>query len=118
MIDLLEYQYGINPDHKYHFHGVDGNCFKLDSIVYEAIEDGGDGYRSCLGSIETTDKYKLIFYRNTLTHVRLRKCEEDTGFTGFEFVDSTDHVWLKVGTDYSADYYPCFVFEYTPKIRE
>lgn len=34
-----------------------------------------------------------------------------------EVIDRSGQVWLRLGTDYSDDYYPCFVFEYNP-VRE
>jgi len=40
----------------------------------------------------------------------------DEFFEGYEFRDIEDgHMWLKIGTDYADEYYPCFVFRYTPK---
>lgn len=99
----------------YAFYGVDHNQFKLNDIVYEAVEDESDGYRSYLESVEVRDS-KGIFFGEPLDKVVL--VEVDKGdFSGFELRSTTDenHVWLRFGTDNYDDYYPCFVFRYEPK---
>jgi hypothetical protein len=97
----------------YKFYGVDNNSFKLGKQVFEAIEDPEDGYRSCLGSIEVKDPKGLIFFKTAVDTVKVVDAAE---YSGFKLVSVKDgHVWLEVGTDYSDNYYPCFVFTYTPR---
>jgi hypothetical protein len=100
---------------KYKFYGVDNNQFKLGSVVFEAIEDEGDGYRSYLNSVIVKDVEKSIFFKRAIADVWLVQ-EDDGYFDGYKLIDIEDgHIWLRFGTDNSDDYYPWFVFEYSPK---
>lgn len=96
------------------FYGVDHNRFKLGRTVYECVEDEDDGYRSALQEVRKIPKAeteKLIFYGNPVDTVRV-----DAAGDCNRLVSVVDgHVWLEYGTDYSDDYYPCFVFTYTPR---
>lgn len=100
------------------FYGVDGTAFKLGDKVWKATEDDSDGYRSYLSSLLVTDPRGLIFFGSPIATVRVEDTTQpDTG--GFQLVDIADgHVWLRVGTDYHDDYYPCFMFTYTPRKQE
>lgn len=96
------------------FYGVDGNRFKLGRVVFEAIEDPEDGYRSCLDKVAIcTDDKEIIFNEVPLTQVVLKHYSA-SAFDGYILVDAIGHVWLKIGTDSSDGYYPFFVFEYKP----
>lgn len=35
----------------------------------------------------------------------------------FEALEDDGHVWLRIGTDNTDDYYPSFVFFYQPRTR-
>lgn len=97
------------------FYGVDGNTFKLKKLVFEAMEDESDGYRSCLGSVEKKDPSGLVFFKRRVAKVKVVAVDEGS-FIGHDLVDVKDgHVWLRLGTDHADDYYPCFVFNYQPK---
>lgn len=95
------------------FFGVDGDLFKLDAVVYEASEDPSDDYRSYLESIVVVPAPDAIFFAMPVARVKV----VDAGnVEGWRLVDEGGHCWLEVGTDYSDDeYYPCYVFRYTPK---
>lgn len=98
----------------FQFFGIDCNAFKLNSIVYEALEDEDDGYRSYLGSIELKDDHDYKFLRRPLGRVRIER-EDEGRFDGYRFIDVvTNHTWLTIGTDDTDDYYPYFIFNYTP----
>lgn len=104
------------------FFGVDGNCFKLDEQVFEAIEDESDGYRSSMDYVEQRDPQGLIFFKTPVDTVRLEKAPDKmsdhdwTRFSGWVLRSVTDgHVWLWFGTDDYNDYYPCFTFRYCPR---
>lgn len=100
---------------EYNFYGVDSQMFKLGRFVFEAIEDESDGLRSYLQSVEVKDRQAGIFLTRPIAKVRIEESDEEA-FSGWVLRDiETDHVWLKVGTDYCDDYYPFFVFEYQPK---
>lgn len=99
-----------------YFFGVDNTMFKLGAQIWEAIENEDDGYRSYLDSILVTDKREGIFSAKFLAQVRMLS-SDDVDFDGWKLVDISDgHVWLRVGTDNSDDYYPNFVFDYAPKV--
>lgn len=106
------------------FYGVDNNRFKLEGFVFEAKEDPDDGYRSYLGSIEINPEHqddKLIFFKKPLAMIEMKwyeqgECPHLPSFEGYQFEEyEGSHMWLRIGTDYSDDYYPCFMFEYIPK---
>jgi hypothetical protein len=96
----------------FEFYGVYNNKFKLGETVFEALEDPDDGYRSYLSSIELIN-YKGIFSKRPFALVKVQEYED-----GIRLIDdNTGHVWLKIYTDNSDDYYPLFKFEYAlPKI--
>tara|TARA_Y100000310_G_C20519272_1_gene732827 strand:- start:264 stop:641 length:378 start_codon:yes stop_codon:yes gene_type:complete len=99
------------------YEGADSQefLFKFDGIVWEAIADEMDGYRSCLEYVVYGGDKNLIEYTN-LARVTIEKsdCKE---FVGYILKDSSDnHVWLEVGTNYTDDWYPYFVFKHNPKL--
>jgi len=99
------------------FYGVDLNKFKLDDMVWEAIEDEDDGYRSLLDTVMRRDCADGIFFAQSLARVRV--IESDDGYNEYyRLIDVADgHCWLEFGTQDYYDYYPCFRFEYTPKLE-
>jgi hypothetical protein len=103
---------------EFDFYGVCDNHYKLDNKIWEAIEDPGDGYRSYLQSVEETSDYTGIFFPEPLAKVIVVRVNRNY-FKGYEIIDVKDnHVWLKIGTDNTDDYYPWFVFDYQPKVPE
>lgn len=104
------------------FHGVDNHRFRLGPNVFEAVEDPDDGYRSYLGSVQATDG-EGIFFSNPVDTVEaveyLEKFDSKAGtrdVEGWALRSVGDgHVWLVFGTEDYWDYYPCFVFRYTPR---
>jgi hypothetical protein len=116
MDNFISFDYFLNKE--FDFYGVDGNCFKLDDFIYEAIEDDEDGYRSHLEGLEdVTNKYNnLVFFKTPIAKVKCVIMDDEycDTFKGIHFIDNNNHVWLKVGTDHSDDYYPWFVFQYEP----
>ena len=114
---------------EFDFYGVDFLKFCLSTpggsrVIFEAIEDESDGYRSYLKTIATCyadDDKSSIFFREPIARVKVslhRACNTDEDHTdydtaGYEFRDvDDDHLWLFIGTDYSDDYYPRFQFNY------
>lgn len=104
--------------YEFYFYGVYANCFKLDDMILEAVEDPSDGYRSYLGSIFHKTELgadDTIFIDKPLGKVVIKSFGEDISVDGWYLLDvNTGHIWLRVGTDVSCDYYPCFMFDYTP----
>jgi hypothetical protein len=96
--------------------GVEDNRFRLGGVVYEAIEDENDGYRSMLGHV-------AILGRSALkpnippVEVALRRVDKDAdgySFDGWEAVTKNGLRILLIGTENYDDWYPCFRFAYTP----
>ena len=107
--------------HVYDFHGVDNTSFCIGKngsrMALEAVEDPDDGYRSYFGCFATSAVDK-IFFGSPIARVLFKEVKDTEGgpnFDGWILQDEdTGHIWLKVGTDSSNDYYPYFVFDYTP----
>jgi hypothetical protein len=100
---------------EFDFYGVDGNCFKIDDKIYEAVEDEGDGWRSMLGCIEAREAQGKIFFTMPVARVVIEN-DNDEDFEGYKLTDLHDgHEWLRFGTNNYGDYYPYFVFDYTPE---
>jgi hypothetical protein len=99
------------------FYGVDNNRFRLgvtasESVTFEAIEDPNDGYRSMMEEIRVVTDGSGIFFRYPIARVRIERVQDS--FAGYLLRDvARDHVWLKVGTSNTGDYYPYFTFDYT-----
>lgn len=99
------------------YEGADSGelCFKFDGIIWKVLPDDMDGYRSCLDYITYSKSNNFISYPN-LAFVSVKKTQETT-FEGYILEDVKDkHVWLRVGTNYEDDYYPCLIFHQIPKI--
>jgi hypothetical protein len=107
------------------FYGVDGNRLKLGDKVYEAVEDPDDGYRSCLGSVEVRADGAGIFFPNPVDTVVVVDLDEprpsgaDGAADGWALTSTADgHVWLAFGTEHYDQYYPGFLFRYSPRTKE
>jgi hypothetical protein len=86
--------------------------FRLDGVVYVAIEDEQDGYRSMLDRI-IVEADAVV--KNTFPATRVLAClSADDGL--LDLLDVvTQKVVLQVGTDHSEDYYPRFVASFMPE---
>lgn len=110
----------IRKDVQHAFFGIDGNCFKLGNVVYEAVEDPEDDYRSFLACVRRKDAAGLIFFAHPLAIVRivrhvLQDPSQGSSSSTFRLTDKQGHVWLEFGTRDFDDYYPVFIFSYSPK---
>lgn len=90
--------------------------FRLDGVVYIAVEDPDDGYRSHLSEILIGDKITNKFKK---CHVRgkwIDKNEYGENCDIIQFIDDlTNKVVLEIGTDNTDDYYPYFVAKFNPE---
>lgn len=96
------------------FYGVYDRAFKLDDVIWRAVECPYDGEHSVMEKIERVENLcDFRFSRVPFVYVKIRKSR---ALEGYELFDSVGHVWLTVGTDrFTIDYYPKFVFRYSPK---
>ena len=87
---------------------VELNDFRLDGVVYCAIEDPQDGYRSCMRDLVISDTAMT----NVFMAVRV------TGSMVGEALELRDisngRVVLEVGTHDCDDYYPSYVANWWP----
>ncbi len=105
--------------------GDKDNCnyvkFKLDGITYMAAEDPDDGYRSCCRELETVNEECKISLPNIVVECKMRDDLHDSIMGTekndiLEFYDVGNNLmFMAVGTGNTNDYYPYFVFEYTPE---
>jgi hypothetical protein len=104
---------------KYDFYGMDHNAVKLNDMIFEILEDPDDGYRSFLGAVRIADKdSNYTFFRTPIAKVEIKSIDvtELDHFQGYHFIGIKDnHKWGEIGTMYIDDYYPSFVFNYSPK---
>ena len=86
----------------------------LSGTNYEFIENKNEDYRSYCEFIGVTDyepKYKI----SEGVFVTVKKCEHEK-IEGIEIFDcETKEIILTIATNYTEDYYPVCVFEYTPE---
>ena len=102
----------------YDFYGMDHNAVKLNDMTFEILEDPNDGYRSFLGGARIADKdSRYTFFRKPIATIRIESVEDmQETFEGYYFIDTEDnHLWCRIGTSLTDDYYPSFVCSYTPK---
>ena len=93
--------------------------FRLDGIVYVAIENPDDGYRSSMDKIYIATSKKDRIIKNAFTGCRvLGAMKKERGYQHdvLQLTDMvTGKVVLEVGTYNSDDYYPYFVSTFTPE---
>jgi len=94
--------------------------FRLDGIVYIAIENPSDGYRSSMKElgVATNAKDRKVTNEFPGCKVVVKKKGNDSYAQNdtLEFIDAvTGKVVLEVGTDNCDDYYPYFVSNFTPE---
>lgn len=88
--------------------------FVLDGVIYTAVEDPEDGYRSSLGSllVGAASEVGNMFLA---CHVTC-KMRDGNDSDVLQMTDKkTGQVVLEVGTDHSDDYYPSFVSHFSPE---
>jgi hypothetical protein len=95
--------------------------FRLDGIVYTALEDPCDGYRSSMDKIFTSKDSMRNVFPPIMVLARIRT--ESSGGSLYkekaevlQLLDMTNgKVILEVGTDNTDDYYPSFVATWRPE---
>lgn len=95
----------------------DASCirFRLDGVVYIAVEDPDDGYRSYLDEIMIGDKITNQFEK-VLVRGKYRERNDGGNCSIIQFFDQlTNLVVLEIGTENTDDYYPYFVANFSPE---
>jgi len=120
VLDAVDFSTERVPTYGGYFENAQHCRFRLDGIVYIAVEDPSDGYRSSmehllLGSGEMTNVFP------PLQVIARHRTESGEGWGHqtddvLELVDAvTGKVVLEVGTENEDDYYPCFVASFHPE---
>lgn len=88
--------------------------FTIDGENYRAVENPDDGFRSYCEDLDLCDEKPTITF--PAVEVIIKAKNEKDGFCGIEFMDILGkEVVLRLGTDYSMDYYPYCRFEWYPE---
>lgn len=84
------------------------NQFQLGTVMFEVMEDEGDGYRSAMERVAVISVDAPL--KQHIAEVQICQSGSDDGI--YELRDTKDDfVWLEFGTDTISDsYYPSFVF--------
>lgn len=83
--------------------------FRLDGVVYVAVEDECDGYRSMLDKIEITKDKVMNRFKGCAVN-----CVLDDELLNMIDV-KTGEIVLSVGTNTDCNYYPYFVSSFHPE---
>lgn len=89
---------------------VDGYKFRIGNLTFEVIEDENDGYRSMLGTIQSVEEKLRPTFRENVT------ITSNPSITGYSLINDNGVSVLDFGTDRYDDWYPCFLFEWKPKL--
>jgi hypothetical protein len=103
-----------------------GICFTLDDTTYLVFEDGNDGYRSSAGPVLSFAGMPYEMGGRGGEYCRLPVVCSWSTEGEYSRVDEvlemrlkeTGQVVLRVGTENTDDYYPCFVAEWMPPLRD
>lgn len=98
---------------EFDFYGVDGQCFKLDDMVYEAIEND-----------HRLDEVRICHDQHRFHELPIARVVIENGSFADDVYDVVDlhdgHCWLNFGTEYDEtserSYDALFVFDYFPKV--
>lgn len=94
----------------------DGNAnglrFVLDGVCYTALEDAEDDYRSMMKDL-IVDRHYTITNKIPDVEVFCTHSGDNDILTAWD-VNNGKEIFL-VGTDYSDDYYPSFVYSFSPE---
>ena len=89
--------------------------FRLDKIVYTALEDPSDGYRSSMERL-FIEKKRMKNVSPAIKVMGIMKPTDWHENNTLQFYDvTTGKLVLEVGTDRADDYYPSFVANFMPQ---
>lgn len=87
-----------------------GIRFILDSRTYEVTEDEDDGYRSSANAIVSSGEAMSNTFHPVQVFV---STEDDDQILVIQDAKTGDEI-IRVGTENSDDYYPCFINSFNP----
>lgn len=117
MLDAVDFSTDRVKQWGEHYEDCSVCRFRLDGVVYTAIEDPSDGYRSSMASLDVSDSAMANVFPPIEVLGRHRTKGQYSGEDDvLELVDTTSgKIVLEVGTDNVNDYYPGFVASFHPE---
>jgi hypothetical protein len=118
ILDAVDFEVEKIDDYRGYLKDCNVMRFRLDGVVYVAVEDPEDGYRSCMRDLKMADPESM---RNVFQPVKVLARHRTIGSYGdqddvLELVDVENwKVILEAGTEALGDYYPGFVARFTPE---
>jgi hypothetical protein len=88
--------------------------FRLNGILYCAVEDENDGYRSAMKEISILDSAYIRNIFPPIDVVCIYSDDKDLDLLTI-FDAETEEIVLEVGTNYVDDWYPYFVSSFFPE---
>ena len=90
--------------------------FRIDGVIYMAVEDPDDGYRSSMKELVVDEK---AIMKNTFEPIDVFiRHKTESGYAKTDILEIYDaksaKIVLEVGTGNVDDYYPCFVASFHP----
>ncbi len=115
--------FSIERAEKWDEYYIDEDCqvcrFRLDGVVYMAVEDPEDGYRSCMRELFIDESAVM---KNTFppvevvaTHINEMSDYEAADILRIVSMAKDGGIILEVGTGNTGDYYPFFVADFRPE---
>lgn len=109
---------GVKRDYDESYENCNVCRFRLDGVVYSAIEDPSDGYRSAMRELQIDEKAEV---KNSFPSTEVVCRHRDEGRYDsddvLEIIDTTTgKTILEVGTLSTDDYYPCYVANFDPTV--
>lgn len=116
-LDAIDFREEETTDHWGDLEHACACRFRLDGVVFVAMEDPQDGYRSSMRSLKIDPATPMTndFHPITVLCKHIAKTDKTDTCDILEIIDcESTEVVLRVGTNYSDDYYPSFVSQFYP----
>ena len=106
MLDAVDFETVLHEDSQ--------TCrFRIDGVVWAAIEDPEDGYRSSMRELVRVGDAEM---KNTFPAVQVMGVYRGIGADILTFVNTSAGLQvLEIGTENTDDYYPSFVADFQPQ---
>lgn len=115
MLDGVDFSTGsVKQDWGDGFEDCQVMRFRLDGIVYAAIEDPSDGYRSTMRELVVSSAPMKNTFAPIAVECRMRASEEYQVDEVMEAVTPDGVALLEFGTANTDDYYPYYVANWNP----
>ena len=114
MLDGVDFE-TIKGDKESYYEDSQAIRFRLDGVIYMAIENPDDGYRSSLGTLFISDTPMVNTFAPVRVTLRMKGSSDYQVDEILEGITESGETVLEVGTANTDDYYPYFVAYFNPK---